>query len=192
MKDIILALLSSVVFSSLISGIVSLIVVKQESINHLRSNRQIKRIDLSLKIFSELQNALKKIDEDFKDESLSNNSNKNTFNDDLIDAIITMQKRADEKLKEIKMLIDQISYLIPENHVIELQEKINNIDHLKYSLMAFTYKNKGEDLVIEGIDNSINSDNFVDMVKQYINDVDNLINDFKQKIIILLRELCGT
>ena len=189
MKDIILALLSSVVFSSLISGIVSLIVVKQESINHLRSNRQIKRIDLSLKIFSELQNALKKIDEDFKDESFSN---KNTFNDDLIDAIITMQKRADEKLKEIKMLIDQISYLIPENHVIELQEKINNIDHLKYSLMAFTYKNKGEDLVIEGIDNSINSDNFVDMVKQYINDVDNLINDFKQKIIILLRELCGT
>ena len=193
MKDILITLLSSVVFSSLISGIVSLIVVKQEAVNHLKNNRQTKRMDLSLEIFSELQKTLKEIDKNINDENLSDHSKENTFEDDLVSSIIIMQKRADEKLKEIKILIDQISYLIPKNDVLEFQERIHNIELLKYSLMAFSYKHMGNDnLIIKGVDNSINSDNFVEKVKQYIDDVQSLIDEFKLKTISILRDLCGT
>ena len=83
--------------------------------------------------------------------------------------------------------------MLPEDEVFELREKIRNIDDLRNSIMLFEYKFNGEDsLVVEGVKDDVNSDNALEKARQYIDAVDDLIDDLKKKITLMLRKLCGT
>lgn len=98
----------SAVIAALVSGIISIFLSRLQHRDALRTSQYNKRLDLSIEVFRNLQQALEQI------EHLDTNTLP-TDNpvDDIYSAFTILFSHAKEKMEVLKTLLDQVSYLIP-------------------------------------------------------------------------------
>lgn len=179
--------MTSTVMATLISGAVSIITSRIQFNNTLKLNRYNIKSDLSVKVFEELQNALKSIDQ----------SNELPDSDDVQEKAVfafgAMFITSKEKMDLLTSTLDEIAYLIPEKRALYFENEISKLEKMYVVLLASAYNYKGlpASEIKEEID-IISKDNFPQKIKEYIDATQKLSIEFKNEIISTLRELFGT
>lgn len=180
----------SAVIAALVSGIISIFLSRLQHRDALRTSQYNKRLDLSIEVFRNLQQALEQI------EHLDTNTLP-TDNpvDDIYSAFTILFSHAKEKMEVLKTLLDQVSYLIPLKQFENLFNKYLELKHFYALLLASSYKLRGvSDLYIkeEFANNAISGEDLQKQMKKYIDDTQELSDELKREIVNSLRELCGT
>lgn len=171
-------ILSSAVISSLISGLVALIVARAERKTAIETDRHSSKTDLAVESYKLLQQALIMIDEN--------------IDDDAENAVGIMFQRSFETMKLVRRTVEQIAFLLPESEVEKLLNEHAALEKKYVTLLKNAYIFKGASFVDKDSPDLMDPTQLPEKTIAFIDQTNQLVNNLKVVIINNLRKLFNT
>lgn len=180
-------ILSSAVISSLISGLVALIVARAERKTAIETDRHSSKTDLAVESYKLLQQALVMID----NENDMNHDSEN-IDDDAVNAVGIMFQRSFETMKLVRRTVEQIAFLLPESEVEKLLNEHAALEKKYVTLLKNAYIFKGASFVDKDSPDLMDPTQLPEKMIAFIDQTNQLVNNLKVVIINNLRKLFNT
>lgn len=185
-EDFWITIISSSVIAAIISCITSVIIAHQKYKQEINKDRYNKKWNLSLEAFKNLQDALADLDSKMVFQKTDDNEKDIEAS---LDAMFTYSVKKNEIIKSV---LCKVSYLIPQDKLSYLNDKVSELELLHQSLLASVYQSSGIELPEKFANITFPESELITNMKKYIDKTSFLSDELKNEITIVLRKLSGT